>query len=182
MRANANIADLVLHPQRLAIIRVLGMQPLTTRGIAELLPEIPQATLYRHLSQLLDGGLIRIVAERQVRGTAERTYAVGSAALLTAEDVANATPEDHMRYFATFAAGLLGEFSRYVEQGDLDLARDGVSYREHPLLLSDAELRDMLTEVRAVIARYTGLEPAPERSARLLATVTLPTRNRKDGE
>ncbi|MCW4385692.1 helix-turn-helix domain-containing protein [Salinibacterium sp. SYSU T00001] len=169
-----NRADAVLHPQRMRIIRTLATTPQTSKELAEALPDIPQASLYRHLTTLLDTGILRVSAERQVRGAVERTYALGEA-IVTGEDVAAASPDDHFRYFSTFVAGLLGEFAQYVEGGDIAPERDGVGYREHVLQLSHEELLELLGEIRAAIARRADNTPSPERSPRLLATVTLPT-------
>lgn len=173
-RAAADRADALLHPQRLAIVRLLSTAPATPGELAAALPDIAPATLYRHLATMQDADLIEVVAERRVRGAVERRYAVRSA-LLSAEDLATATGDDHVRYFATFLAGLLGEFGRYLGGGDVDLERDGIGYREHVLHLSDAELRELLGELRASIARRAAHRPAPGRAARLLATVSMPT-------
>ena len=41
-----------------------------------------------------------------------------------------------------FVAGLLGDFDRYLARGDIDLLRDGVSYRLAGLWLDDAGTRN----------------------------------------
>jgi len=179
MRTNA--AEVVLHPQRMAILRVLAGETLTTKQLADRLPDIPAATLYRHVALLQAAGIVRVVAERQVRGAVERTYALGDRTVLGPEDLAQASADDHFRYFATFAAGLIDEFGRYVHEGEPDLARDGVGYREHVLNITDAELRDLLAEVRAAIERRAGNAPDAERKPRLLATVTMPIHPRNGG-
>ncbi len=94
--------------------------------------------------------------------------------MLEGADLNGATADDHFRYFATFIAGLLGEYGAYLDRGDTDLERDGVGFREHVLHLTDSELRELLGELRAAIAARTGLLPSAERSPRLLATLTLP--------
>ena len=66
------------------------------------------ATLYRHLKQLHDGGLLEIVGERQVRGGVERTYRVVTEAVsLGTDDLLGADADDHFRYFATFVGTML---------------------------------------------------------------------------
>ncbi len=146
-----------MHPQRLAIIRSLGGQPMTTSDLAKQLPDIPQATLYRHLSTLLKAGMVQVTDERQARGAVERTYAlVEGTTILSADDLRDASADDHFRYFAMFTAGLLGEFARYTQREHLDLAADGIGYRELVLNLSDDELLDMLGELRAVLVGPRG--------------------------
>ena len=179
MRAKAVArSEAILHPQRMAIIRSLASQPMTTAELAKQLPDIAQATLYRHLATLLAGGMVRVTDERRARGAVERTYAlVDGTTILSAADLRDATPEDHYRYFAMFAAGLLGEFAKYVERPQIDLLADGVGYRELVLNLSNDELLEMLGELRAVLSARADNEPSAERTPRLIATVSMPVIN-----
>jgi len=174
MREKTSAADVLLHPQRLAIVRELAGEQLTTKQLAARLPEIPQATLYRHLGALLDAGIVVVVAERKVRGTPERTFALGEGAVITQDQLEHATGADHFRYFATWVAGLLDEFGRYTRRERIDVIADGVGYRDHVLHLTDEELRELLAEIRAAIAARAEHAPRPDRTARLLSTVTMP--------
>ena len=63
---------------RLRIVQALVGAPMTPLQLRDLLGDVSQATLYRHLNQLADGGLVEVVDERPVRGRVERTYAVVS--------------------------------------------------------------------------------------------------------
>ena len=69
-------ADLLLHPVRLRIVQAF----LGDRGAhhhdapAAELPDVPAASLYRHVARLVDAGVLAVVAERRVRGALERTY------------------------------------------------------------------------------------------------------------
>ena len=167
--------DAVLNPRRMKIIRALANGARTTKELLETLDEIPQATLYRHLGILLDTGIIEVVAERPVRGVIERSYAlVPGKAVLNADDLAGVSAEDHFRYFSMFAAGLLGEFSRYLERDNIDPHADGVGYREVVLNLSDREFRDMITGLQALLRPLLANKPSKRRKARVLATVLMP--------
>jgi DNA-binding transcriptional ArsR family regulator len=73
--------DLLLHPVRLRIVQALVKQPMTASGLKEVLGDVAQATLYRHIKALENGGMLDIVAERQVRGTVERTCRVVESAV-----------------------------------------------------------------------------------------------------
>ena len=77
------------------------------------------------LALLHEGGMVEIVDERRVRGGIERTYGlIQSATSLDAADVADATPAEHVRSFATFLGALLADFAAYVDEGDVE-ARGG---------------------------------------------------------
>ena len=69
-------AGLILHPVRIQIITAMSTQRMTARELSEVMPDIPQTTLYRHLNALLRGGVIQVVEEYPVRGTVERVYAL----------------------------------------------------------------------------------------------------------
>lgn len=171
--------DLILHPQRLAILLALSGAPRTTKELASSLGGIPQASLYRHVAALLAAGLIAVTAERQVRGAVERTYALVDGAILTADDLAGATPEDHFRYFGAFLSGLLDEYARYLDRPRIDLEADGVGYRQQVLNLTDGELLELLADIRALLDSAATNTPSTERHPRLFASVTMPYDERR---
>ena len=167
--------DLLLHPIRLRIVQALGGGQLTPLQVKERLGDVPQATLYRHLKQLADGGLIEVVDERQVRGTVERTYGlVAEAVVLGDEDLESATREDHFRYFTTFVGTLLDDYAAYLHSGDPALGADRVGYRQVPLWLTDTELDALVETLRGAVEQHLGNEPAPGRQRRLLTTIVMP--------
>lgn len=73
-----------------------------------------------------------------------------------------------------FVAGLLGDFDRYLAQGDIDLLRDGVSYRMAGLWLDDAEFAELLRELLTALQPRMANPPAPGRKRRILGTILLP--------
>jgi hypothetical protein len=169
-------ADLLLHPVRLRVVQAfLGDRVLTTAELHELLPDVPTASLYRHVATLADAGLLTVVAERRVRGAAERSYRLDvAAASVTPADTEGMSAEDHGRAFTGFVAALLADFGRYLERDDLDLARDGVGYRQAALWLDDDEFAAFLAELRAVVGSRLELRPGDRRRRRLVSTVLLP--------
>ncbi len=169
-------AELVLHPVRLRIVQAfMGSASLTTSQLRERLPDVPAATLYRHVATLVAGGLLEPVEERRVRGATERSYALRvENARMTAEDASAIPADEHRRLFMTFVAGLLGDFDRYLDRGDVDLGRDMVGYRQAVLNLSDDELAEMLDDLRDVLAPRLALPEAPGRRRRVFTTVLVP--------
>jgi DNA-binding transcriptional ArsR family regulator len=168
--------DLLLHPVRLRVIQALaGGQRLSVSELGDRIGDVPAATLYRHVATLADAGVLGVVDERPARGTPERVYAlVEGAASLGPEALADATPEDHLRWFTLFLAGLLGDFGRYVAGGRVDVVADGVGYRQLPLELSDEELAELAGRLNAALLPVLHNPPAPERRRRILTTIVLP--------
>lgn len=172
----ATSAELVLHPVRLRIVQAfLGTPSLTTGQLRERMPDVPTATLYRHVATLVDGGLLEVVDERQVRGATERTYALRPEnASMTPAEAGTLPREEHRRMFMTFVAGLLGDFDRYLVREDVDFERDLVGYRQAGLNLTDEELLDLVRELGEVLAPRLALPQGPGRRRRIFTTVLIP--------
>ena len=103
-----NRVKMIMHPIRMRILLNLSNHQLTSLELSKQLDDVPQATLYRHIKALYEADLLQVVEERQVRNVTEKVYTLApGAAALSAEDLAEATPDDHMRYFTMFVSSLL---------------------------------------------------------------------------
>jgi helix-turn-helix protein len=169
-------ADLVLHPVRLRIIQAfLGDRALTTSELRGELGDVPAASLYRHVAKLVDAGVLSVVAERRVRGAVERTYVLRtSAASVRVDELADMSADEHRQAFLAYVAGLIADFDRYLARGDVDLVRDGVTYRMAGLWLDDAELAELARDIYAALQPRLANPPRAGRRRRLLGTVLLP--------
>jgi len=169
-------ADLLLHPVRLRIVQAfLGDRALTTSELAAELPDVPAASLYRQVARLVHAGVLGIVAERRVRGALERTYVLRlSAASIGLDEVAAMSADEHRQAFLAFVAGLVGDFDRYLDRDDIDLLRDGVSYRMAGLWLDDAEYAELTRDLIRVLQPRLANPPVPGRTRRILYSILLP--------
>jgi DNA-binding transcriptional ArsR family regulator len=169
-------ADLLLHPIRLRIVQAfLGDRALTTADLHDELSDVAPTTLYRHISRLVAGGVLTVVAERRVRGAVERTYVLRmSAASLGLDHIEAMSAEEHRQAFQAYIAGLLGDFDRYLARGDIDLLRDQVGYSLAAMWLSDDEFAELRRELARVLQPRLLNQPAPGRTRRIYARVLLP--------
>lgn len=168
-------ADLLLHPVRLRIVQAFsGDRALTTSRLRSELPEIPTASLYRHVARLVDGGVLMVVAERRVRGARERTYALRAQPAKTTGGRAKMTPDEHRQAFLAFLAGLVGDFDRYVARGGVDLWRDGVTYNVTAIWLDETELGELIGDFVTVVQPRLANKPGRGRKCHLLGTVMFP--------
>lgn len=148
---------------------------MTPLRLKEVLGDVPQATLYRHVNHLHDGGLLEVVDEQAVRGGVERTYGVVTEAVsLGPDEYQDATAEDHLRYFTTFLGTLIEAFGAYLGEGSPDFVADGVGYRQVPLWLTDDEFDEMTTALRSAVRGALHNQPTPERRRRLVTTIVMP--------
>lgn len=169
-------ADVVLHPVRMRIVQAfLGDRQLTTGDLRTEIPDVAPATLYRQVAALAQGGVLDVVDEKRVRGAVERTYRLRTgAAHVDAEGARQMSVEEHRQVFLTFAVGLLADFDRYLDGGDVDMARDLVGYQQNAMHLTDGETSELVEDLRAVLLPRLALPPAPGRTRRLIATVLMP--------
>ena len=169
-------ADLLLHPVRLRIVKAfLGDRALTTRQLAAELPDVPAASVYRHVGRLAEAGVLHVVSERRVRGITERTYMLRLyAAQIQPGEIAAMSVEEHGSAFLAYVAGLLGDFDRYVATEPEEPARDGAGYRVTAMWLTDAELADYQRDLAAISLPRLAHGPADGRRRRMLYTVMLP--------
>jgi DNA-binding PadR family transcriptional regulator len=175
--------DVILHPVRMRIIQNLINQQLTSQQLKEMLPDIPQASLYRNIKKLVEAEVIGIVDEIPIRGTVEKVYSVNDQHLsITPEEMNNLSREEHMGFFINFMANLMGEFERYLSKEKIDLIADGVSFRQTPLYLSDAEFAQFVSDLRAAYAKVTPNKPDKGRKKRTLATIIIPGEINDTGE
>ncbi|GKU77309.1 helix-turn-helix domain-containing protein [Paenibacillus sp. L3-i20] len=169
-------ADLILHPIRMRIIQTLvGGAQLTTLQISERMPDIPQATMYRHLNKLLKAKLIEVIEQIQVRGTMMKVYVLTSnGGEIPTQDLKMMSSEAHMELFMKFVASLIGDYGTYLQQENYDLEQDGVSLRQLELHLTDEEYMELLQGMRAQMAKHIENKPTNERRRRNIVTMVIP--------
>ena len=169
-------ADLLLHPVRLRIVKAfLGDRALTVKQLAAEMADVPAGSIYRHVGRLTDAGVLHVVAERRVRATTERTYAMRMyAAQMQPNEIAAMTLEEHANAFLAYVAGLLGDFDRYIASKPEHPGEDGAGYKVAAMWLTDAELTDYLRELNAITQPRLANAPGGDRKRRMLYTVLLP--------
>ena len=174
-------ADSLAHPVRMRVVLALvGGRELTTRGLAEELPEIRLATLYRHVSALSEAGILSVVAERRVRGAVERTYALRPEFELSPEltladrqRVATMSAADQRAAFRVFAATLIAAYDGYLGREDHDIVDDPVGYRIRAVYATEADVRSLTENFTGALAALSGDRPGARRI--LVSTVLIPT-------
>jgi DNA-binding transcriptional ArsR family regulator len=168
--------DVILHPVRMRIIQFLINQRLTAQQLKELLPDIPQASLYRNLKKLVETGVIHIVDEIPNRGTIEKVYSIEnpSKASIGPEDLNKLSKDDHLGLFIKFMANLMGEYERYLNQDHIDLVADGVTFRQASMYLSEVEYADLINELTFVYSKVINNKLQKGRRRRTIATIIIP--------
>jgi len=165
---------LVLHPVRIRIVQAFfNDRVLTTRELARELPTLPQATLYRQVATLVAGGALEVVAERQVRGSVERSYRLRpESATFGRESVEAMSRKEQRDAFTTFVGTLVEDFDRTPH--DLPTA-----FVQMAVNLTDDELTTLRKELAQVLERYITLPADDERRRYLMSTVLMAPAQRR---
>jgi DNA-binding transcriptional ArsR family regulator len=168
------VPQLLLHPVRMRIVvAYAGSGEMTALQLGARLPDVPMATLYRQLRTLTEAGILSVVAERQVRGAVERTFALqADRALVAPADVASASPDELMRAFTTFVATLLAEYAAFARRPDR--TPGDAAYFVTPLNLTDDEFAAFGAEFQAVLMRAMATSPSASSRRRTVATIVIP--------
>jgi DNA-binding transcriptional ArsR family regulator len=170
------ITQLMLHPIRLRIVNaVFDGQPFTTSQLRQRLPDVPKATMYRHVGLLVECGLIEIEGEERKAGAVERTYRLHPSRTVIDDAAAAAmSNDDHRRGFAAAIASLMGEFEVYLSRNGSNPTADMVTYRQVSLWLTDAEKATLYDDFVGAIRRRLDHTPSADRRRHLLATIMFP--------
>ena len=76
------IAEVLMNPVRQRIFQYLLVhRTATVKEIKKALPDIPSASLYRHVKILTDSSVLLIAEENRIRGTVECVYRLNKDAL-----------------------------------------------------------------------------------------------------
>ena len=69
------LAEIVMNPARQRIFQYFLLhETCTDKEIRKALPDIPIASLYRHIKILADSSILMVVGENRIRGTVESVY------------------------------------------------------------------------------------------------------------
>ena len=75
-------ADVIMNPVRQRIFQYLLVhETCTVKDLRRALPDIPSASLYRHMKLLTDSAVLTVAGENRVRGTVESIYRLNRSAL-----------------------------------------------------------------------------------------------------
>ena len=166
--------ELIIHPIRMRIITTLAGRSLSPKQIEAFLPDVAQTTLYRHIHILLQANIIRVVSEKQVRGTIEHIYALDDgAARLGQADLTAISGDDFRRYFLIFLSSVMQDLSGYLESHPAGPYGDAL-YSKTPLYLSEADYTGLMQQMQALLQPFMADPPDKGCKRFLLTSIVFP--------
>jgi DNA-binding transcriptional ArsR family regulator len=163
----------LIHPIRLQIIWTLINREMTPQEIARLMPDVSQASLYRHIQKLVQIGALEVVRETPVRGTLEKVYRVVEQNInVPMEEFQTATREEHIQHFSNFITSLLPIYRAYVVKEEPKRIAHSVTYRTATLNLTSEEYEALRQKIRTTLQELDH-NPPTEKTRRIFTSMVL---------
>jgi len=168
--------DILLHPIRMRIFAEVTGGNATAKTIGEALPDVPPATLYRHINKLLESGFLEVVDEIPIRGTVERVYKIGRSSL-SPDELADMEVDELRTAINTILGGFLTDVDRYVRShpgGSIDLLAEGFEFSKAQIHLTDEEFMQVRADLAKLIEPLMQHKPTENRRRRSFAYLFIP--------
>jgi len=163
----AEIAEVVMNPVRQRIIQYLLVHEKgTVKEIKKELPDVPSASLYRHIKILNDSAFIIVVEENRIRGTVENVYSLNREVLEVDDENGTAVQMSLLSLCAAFA--------KYFSSGHADPRKDLLMLTGCTLTLTDEEFIKFLTELNEVATKYMSIPVTETSVSRQITLVSSP--------
>ncbi len=161
------IAEVFMNPVRQRIIQYLLVHEKgTVKEIKKELPDVPSASLYRHIKILNDSEFIIVVEENRIRGTVENVYSLNREALEVDDENGTAVQMSLLSLCAAFA--------KYFSSGHADPRKDLLMLTSCTLTLTDEEFIKFLTELNEVATKYMSIPVTETSVSRQITLVSSP--------
>ncbi|WP_071459559.1 helix-turn-helix domain-containing protein [Bacillus massilinigeriensis] len=158
-----NKAEILMHPVRMKIAQALMRnteEGLTPLGMLDIIQDVPQATLYRHIQTMLDAGVIRIVKEKKVRSVSEKYYVLNEgAARLDSEEWKKTSKDKKLNYISSYQLSLLTQYQNYLSTLEKKSStNDEATFSLLELKISDQDFDAFQQELNDLMHKYYNLK------------------------
>ena len=163
------LAEIVMNPVRQRIFQYLLLHETgTVKEIRKALPDVPSASLYRHIKKILtDSTILMVVGENRIRGTVKSVYQLNKDAMETEDETGNAIQMSLLSICATFV--------KYFSSGKADPKKDMLLFTNCTLLLTDEEFSGFLTEINQIAVKYMKKEAVEGSKTRQITLISAPS-------
>ena len=161
------IAEIVMNPVRQRIFQYFLLHETgTVKELKKTLPDIPSASLYRHIKILSDSFILTVVGENRIRGTVESVYRLNKDALAIEDETGNVVQMSLLSICASFA--------RYFSGGKADPKKDMLLLTNCTLILTDEQFSGFLSEINEVALKYMKAEAFADSKMRQITLISAP--------
>jgi len=166
----------IFSPGRSRIVmELISHEQLTTKELLEKVPEISQPTMYRHLKTMVADGTIKIVAEKQIRGTVEKSYSLAVDLKADIQQILDENDgEGYFKLFSQYIMSVVSEFKKYTEGEEIDLKNDGSGFTVAPVYATKEELMTTMMKVGEAMKGLIENKKSPERNLYNICLIKIP--------
>lgn len=173
-----NKADVIINPIRLRIIQYAAHNtPVTVAQIAEAMPDISKATLYRHVRVLVENEILIIVGQEKIRGTFEQSYSLNLQKI-------NSNGRESMPELQALVYSMLGklmeDFRQYFNTNTADPVADRLFVGANTLYLDNGSFDDFVQDIYAIVEKYSQAPADKNGKVRLITFVSSPASGEND--
>ena len=165
------MAEVVMNPVRQRIFQYLLVHETgTVKEIRKALPDVPSASLYRHMKILVENDILTVVGENRIRGTVESIYQLNKSAL-EIDDADGSAVQSAL-------LGISASFAKYFSGDHVDPKKDMLLMTTCTLTLTDAEFMDFLSEINRTAMKYMDIGVKEGSKPRQITLISAPTEER----
>ena len=162
------LAEIVMNPVRQRIFQYFLLHDTgTVKELRKALPDIPSASLYRHIKILADSAILTVVGENRIRGTVESVYRLNKDAMAMENESGTAVQMSLLSICASFA--------KYFSTGNAEPQKDMLLLTNCTLLLTDEEFSEYLSEINQVTVKFMKQAPSESSKMRRITLISAPT-------
>ena len=157
------------------LLEIYTRQKMTTTELSAALPDITQATLYRHLNRMLTDGLIEVVEENKIRGVTEKVYGIAFDFDSVGKKLFEKNPSATLlQMFTQYMMAFLQEFKDYSRRGKIDPEKEPFSFTVCPCYASPEEIKDALTKIGEILTPLLQNPSTPDRKMHSFGVILTP--------
>lgn len=161
------MAEIVMNPVRQRIFQYLLVHETgTVKEIRKALPDVPSASLYRHIKILTEHSVLTVIGENRIRGTVESIYQLNKSALEIDDPDGSAVQMSLLSLCASFA--------KYFSSGHADPKKDMLMLTTYTLTLTDDEFMNFLSELNQLALKYMDTEVGENSKTRQITLISAP--------
>lgn len=126
---------------------------LSIMQLNQLLEDVPQATLYRHMNAMFEDGLVKVVNKKKTRSGEEKFYAINTETYKIDEAEWNlASYHDKVNFITFYFMYILQSYQSYHKT--LDENKDTSTFSIAKLNLDESKFEDFQSELDALVKKY----------------------------
>lgn len=165
----------LLHPVRMRVALALSQEELSVKQLARLLDDVPQASLYRAVTELHEAGLITVMREERRGGATERFFrAERGEDLLSRQDIGALSGPEFVAGIEAYSRMLAQDATCYITSKGASWVDDFTIVSREVAHLTDEERQEIEGQLRSIIERVQASRPRPGTTATVLNITAFP--------